>query len=1707
LLQEPRNQPMKAIKENNTQTTSTPAAENTSLHSSVVQQKSSTPAAESPAETDDPTSILQKQMPVPSSGIGNIPPYNPSSLNIQSNSSPSFTNNRPQAVFQRKMQEAVNNSPQVKQSAYFHAMANTSSDNSQITTPLQKKSSSYAPTPTVQKKADSSNNTGLPNDLKSGIESLSGHYMDDVKVHYNSSKPAQLQAHAYAQGTDIHLGAGQEKHLPHEAWHVVQQKQGRVQPTTQMKGIGVNDDTGLEQEADIMGAKAMSIGGEDVGNLQRKKVKETSVQMKSDIAQLRPKSIIERTHNLHKAIKDGDLERVKRKLEKGANPFRKIGLTTAMEYAEKIDASDEIKAALMNSGKENIGRAILEKEVGTAKDELKSLIAKENKWDLMMNFEKLADNLAMIGGDITVNDGEPVFNYIERTKHFIDTTFGGNLERKYYLKSMLTSDNGTPVGIASKLGEMLLLSGLIYGSAPQANNAEIIHVAEKSSSAELAEISNPANTEFYQKILSRMSRKAKLNHSKNYLEQIVGNGTLNPNTEIADTGRIDPEALDINKIEEEAVSLLKLLKFGHYETTLIKGENKERIIAWAERYNRFNLVNIGNSSEGPLAKYLANYSAKHKTYITALIKTQGDIAVADGKEDTVDKELKLQEAYIAKKNESRHTGYARREKEGDDDKTKIRARKAASSTFIANIEQLSPEAKNKLIAPNEEDISTVTLRNNAIGDYIETFKGGKLKIKPTDRKRLKAAFKVGATPGITDKKSNYFRFKHYAKSGTSKNFFHQSKKLFKTLLEFDEDDYKVILQDPAAMGNVQDLFEKVNSDSRPRARRYMKRVMNLLGMSTRDADGQEEFEDIDSAALEANDFAEGGALATATNKILQDPYHWLFLIKTELNKTKKAYSKNKVYSLVTQAVYAMQDKVAAEAAENTVSHYTNIIAEGLDTWQSKHDKKSALKNKSMKEEVKSALRTGRIISAEKRMEAATYSKLSPKRLKGNGIRVSSVMDAIEGAKGRELLYEYTDFLEYKKYAPDNADEKVRYWAAYLPNLKPQFLELIQRQMPTGTFTEAYKNILYRIADAMTEDADFKKDMTTAGADMTNVRGDLLRAIGLFNEERVRNTGWQMKWFNTKAIGTRAADRDLTVHARSTNKEIRNKELGVGGARTDAQKGRIAEKDGKLKGAIETKERRTEDFSTTKDTAIQAIMTAVAIIVGILTTIGSLGLAAPVAAAVSSAFVGQLILSLGFTAVASTAKFVLEKMLTGASYNTTEGVANIFKDVLLAFTTVGAGELSGKFADAVVKEGSKLALLKVANPAAYAFVENLLFVSNVEVGLRFVVEYLDSKLTASEKEDRMSLDPETVSRLFFDYVVDGVLKGSFGDLTEHADAAAIGDAQKTIVGGEAWMPSLQKMSAAQVITIIAGENFLTAQNYSVAEQTALVPFLAETFVFDKIQEKVWGGSEEAESSEAEETEETTAAPGLEADLLSMINKDNRADILEKLQERKGRAAADLPDLLVGKFIIDCLEKELFSMDNLRQAGFTPRQLKLAIDSLEEGDASYLLYVKKLKKTGFPRTQLKDAGFTATEMKLGKFKMRELKAAGFTVTEMKDAGFKNNHLRKVGYTALEMKDAGFTAKQLRRAKFDILKIKEAGYTATQIKEAGFTATEMKEAEFTAKQLRRAGFTNSQLRTAGFKMKKRRKARVVEQPVERESPEETTVNRDEDHTLITE
>ena len=146
--------------------------------------------------------------------------------------------NRPEAIQLQQIQESADNGILNDEIAQLQATADASSTS---TAPFQFKE----------------NNTGLPDNLKSGMENLSGMSLDHVKVHRNSDKPAAVQAHAYAQGSDIHLASGQEKHLPHELGHVVQQAEGRVRPTTSVNGMAVNDSTTLEKEADSMGARAL----------------------------------------------------------------------------------------------------------------------------------------------------------------------------------------------------------------------------------------------------------------------------------------------------------------------------------------------------------------------------------------------------------------------------------------------------------------------------------------------------------------------------------------------------------------------------------------------------------------------------------------------------------------------------------------------------------------------------------------------------------------------------------------------------------------------------------------------------------------------------------------------------------------------------------------------------------------------------------------------------------------------------------------------------------------------------------------------------------------------------------------------------------------------------------------------------------------------------------------------------------------------------------------------------------------------------------------------------------------------------------------------------------------------------------------------------------------------------------------------------------
>jgi DNA ligase 1 len=68
----------------------------------------------------------------------------------------------------------------------------------------------------------------------------------------------QLSADGGADGGEMHTASEKQEHQPHEAWHIVQQKEGRFAPVVAgASPVPVNDDKKLEAEADIEGEHAL----------------------------------------------------------------------------------------------------------------------------------------------------------------------------------------------------------------------------------------------------------------------------------------------------------------------------------------------------------------------------------------------------------------------------------------------------------------------------------------------------------------------------------------------------------------------------------------------------------------------------------------------------------------------------------------------------------------------------------------------------------------------------------------------------------------------------------------------------------------------------------------------------------------------------------------------------------------------------------------------------------------------------------------------------------------------------------------------------------------------------------------------------------------------------------------------------------------------------------------------------------------------------------------------------------------------------------------------------------------------------------------------------------------------------------------------------------------------------------------------------------
>ena len=136
------------------------------------------------------------------------------------------------------------------------------------------------------------NRTGLPDEVKDKMESTLNADFSNVNIQTNSDSATKAGALAYTQGNNVHFAPGQFKPdtrsgqelIGHELTHVVQQRESSVPATTSVGGMPVNDDPGLEMEADRMGSKAASA---DIDSAQLKINPSKSVGKSIPVQQLK----------------------------------------------------------------------------------------------------------------------------------------------------------------------------------------------------------------------------------------------------------------------------------------------------------------------------------------------------------------------------------------------------------------------------------------------------------------------------------------------------------------------------------------------------------------------------------------------------------------------------------------------------------------------------------------------------------------------------------------------------------------------------------------------------------------------------------------------------------------------------------------------------------------------------------------------------------------------------------------------------------------------------------------------------------------------------------------------------------------------------------------------------------------------------------------------------------------------------------------------------------------------------------------------------------------------------------------------------------------------------------------------------------------------------------------------------------------------------
>jgi hypothetical protein len=680
------------------------------------------------------------------------------------------------------------------------------------------------------------------------------------------------------------------------------------------------------------------------------------------------------------------------------------------------------------------------------------------------------------------------------------------------------------------------------------------------------------------------------------------------------------------------------------------------------------------------------------------------------------------DAYVTRKTDSNH---ALKQQHWSTLKTKIEGLDDEQRAIYLR-QQMTPDDRAIFDAEGSTAEQREAVRRQAMATIRKRLTDAGMNDKVADR--VMAAFQAGAAPESTRYHSTYQKLRRLALGGPALQF---SKQAFRLVGQLVNDEYLQVRDDAALMDALQKRCDA----------QVWTQITAVLGHTP-------------GAAANADGLAGKEARERASNEAELSPAHWTALVQRELAKHALAKHEDKVLSIATRAYYAAQRRAALPLEDEGrkpelprglapmgVRAFTAAVLAGLSDAERKQFEREDHAGYE-------ALQSGRAVTASERVDAATFSIVSLKRLKGTNARPSDIVRAVEDARGRELLEEWSNVATWRTLqaertlraadpAGDDRDQALAkldaQLRAFVVDIDPELHARLLSLLPRDKVVDVLTKLREKLGKAMKDDPAFRASMIVSGMHTDGHAAERTKGVAALDQQRMEDTGAQWNQFMGIGISAKSAEgkesRNLLAgKLRSAHGAIEQAD-DQEAARTKVNEDKVPEIEktreehaDRMKAAQALKKRANEIATT-----VVAVLSAVAITGA---TFGTGGLA----------FAPQVGIALAKALAAGVLKAGLKRALEGDKFNAVDTISSITMDLMVTSVMVaGLGGPTGLNAQAEASAG-----LKGKKDAASLFAN-----AGMKWAINTAVREAISTLSAAAMDadpKKLTLDQEAMVRL-------------------------------------------------------------------------------------------------------------------------------------------------------------------------------------------------------------------------------------------------------------------------------------------------------------------------------------------------------------------------